>query len=195
MKKSTIISMVVGLALLVASGAALGMSHEKGEGMGATTGSQQSQMVQQSDLAPIDQLSSFQVQSMQGENLGQVQDVIVDLNEGRIGYVVIGSGELAQTDAEKYIVPWKALQPSLEQNALTLTVDKAQLMSAPEGDIQQALTRQEGQEIHQFYGVAPYWEESATEGMTEPSGQQQELQQQEIQRQERLQQERQQMPR
>jgi len=186
MKRSALISMVVALALL-ASGAVFGMSHEKEEGMGATTGIQHSQVSQQSDLAPMDQLSNFQVQSLQGENLGQVQDVIVDLNEGRIGYVVIGSGELAQT--QKYIVPWKALQPSMEQNALTLTVDKAQLMSAPEGDIQQALTRQEGQEIHRFYGVAPYWEEGGMEEVRpDPSLQpQQELQQQEIQPQERQQ--------
>lgn len=182
MKKSLSIGMVVALTLLAASGTALGMSHEKEEGMGATSGMQQSQMIQQSDLAPLDQLGSFQVQSLQGENLGQVENVIVDLNEGRIGYVVIRSGELAQTEAEKYIVPWKALQPSVQQNTLTLTVDRARLMSAPEGDILQALTRQEGQEIHQFYGVAPYWEESETEGMSEPS-----RQQQEIQRQERLQ--------
>lgn len=203
MRTSVFTSIVAALALLWTSGLALGGSEEKATGIGATTG-EQSLTSQQSDLAPVDQLSSFQVQSLQGENLGQVEDVIVDLNEGRIGYVVIGSSQQAQMEGEKYIVPWKALQPSTQQNALTLTVDKEQLLSAPEGDIQQALTRQEGQEIHQFYGVAPYWEESETEGMTpepirgmeqqEPQGQQMQ-QQLERELQQEGQQERQQMPR
>lgn len=179
--KKTASSISLFLAAMLAAGTAVGAGYGKEGSTGSSSGMQQPQSSvsgqvsgqagQQAKLASLDQLSSYQVQTRQGEQLGRVQNVIVDVQEGRIGYVVIGSDSEGAI-GQKYIVPWNALQTTAaQQNVLTLNADRSQLRQAPQGDLLQALSQEQGAQIHQHYGVAPYWEEGSMEGATpSPSG-------------------------
>lgn len=125
-------------------------------------GSQKSKSIQAAD-----DLKNFTVQDTRGEKVGKVSQVLVDVDSGRIGYAVVSSGGFLGMGGQKYIVPFNALKSGEKGQTLTLDIQKDQLKQAPKGDIEQVMNRETGREIHQFYGVSPYWEEGGSEQQPE----------------------------
>lgn len=146
------------LASLALAGGALAAreqssSEKQEESSSSTSSSSQSQAGQQ-QIRPVSELEKFNVQSTEGQKVGKVNKVVVDMDQGRIAYVLVN----AQEGGGNYIIPWKALQSDPQQKTLTLNKSPEQLRQAPKGEIQ-AIDRQMGRRIHEFYGVSPYWEE------------------------------------
>ncbi len=168
MKKFVIPTAVFFLSMLVFAGSTL----EAGEkSYGKDQAQQDKQEIQQQQLGASGQigqegqiqaaedLEGMKIKSAQGEELGEIEQLLVDTQEGRIGYVIVSSGEILGMAGEKYIVPFSALTLDQQQKAFTLQMDAEKMKQAPKGDIQQAIDREKGLEIHQFYGASPYWEE------------------------------------
>jgi sporulation protein YlmC with PRC-barrel domain len=144
---------------------------------GQTTQAQKGQLGQQfqqqkQSLMLVDHLIGTEIQNQQGEKIGEIDSVLVDVDNGQVGFVTLTSGGVFGVGDDKYIVPFNALQKKMPQGkeaqagerqlrqvVFTLNKQKNQLKKVPEGDIEEALT-QEGQSkgIHEFYGVSPYWE-------------------------------------
>ena len=113
----------------------------------------------------VDHIIGTEVQNQTGEKIGVIEKVVIDVPDARVGYVL-----LSGVGAERYIVPFNALQVSRSpsgqmEDTFTLQQTKDQLMKAPEGDIETVLNREEGRQIHQYYGISPYWEERSYEGL------------------------------
>lgn len=168
MKKKATFTIMFFAASLMAGGA-LAAEGQYGQ-QRSTTGQQQQrspavgmdqqQRQQQQNLVSAQDLQDFKVMDAQGEEIGQISQVLIDVQSGRVGYAIIGEGGILGVGEDQYIVPFAALQPGQEEESLRVSMQKDQLRAAPEGDVQETLTRQMEQEIHQFYGVSPYWEES-----------------------------------
>lgn len=120
---------------------------------------QSSSKEQQQSIREIKDLKGITVQNAQGEKVGKISEVLVDLQAGQIGYAVVSSGGILGMGEEKYIVPFRALKAG-EGDNMILDIPADRLKQAPKGSVEQAFSREQGREIHQFYGVAPYWEES-----------------------------------
>ena len=120
----------------------------------------QSQYAQQ--LMTANEIEGMKIQNQQGEEIGSVDKVVLDSQDGQIAYVVVTSGGFWGVGGEKAVIPWKAVQ--LQQQAegdkpmLMVNVSKEQLKNAPQGDVEEIMDRQQAEQIHQYYGVAPYWE-------------------------------------
>lgn len=147
------------------SGSGSATSRER-ESSGQISASEQGSQKAKS-IQAADDLKNFTVQDTQGEKIGKVSQVLVDLDSGRIGYAVVSSGGFLGMGGQKYIVPFNALKSAEKGQTLTLDVQKDKLQQAPKGDMEQVMTRDSGREIHQFYGVSPYWEESGSEQKSE----------------------------
>ena len=135
---------------------------------------QQGQQSQQSqNVMLVDNLIGTEIQNQQGEKIGEIDKILVDVESGRVGFVTMTSGGILGVGEDKYIVPFNALQQKAlqgmeaqvserQQRQVIFTLDRQQnqLKEVPEGDIEEALT-QEGQSrgIHEYYGVSPYWED------------------------------------
>lgn len=175
MKKSALFVSLV-FAASLSAGSALAQE-EAGESGQAGTGQQQEQSAaqgeQQQGIQAADDIRGYSIQSNAGENLGTVSDLLVDVEQGKIGYAVVSSGGVMGMGEKSYIVPFNALQFDPSQQVLTLSIERDQLKEAPSGDVAQSLDRETGREIHQFYGVSPYWEEGAAQEQ-QPSDLQQE---------------------
>lgn len=146
------------LASLALAGGALAAREEtssdkKEQTTSSSSSSKQSQAGQQ-QIRPVADLEKFNVQSTQGQKVGKVNKVVVDMDQGRIAYVLVN----AEEGGGNYIIPWKALESDPQQKTLTLNKSPEQLRQAPKGDLK-AIDRQMGRQIHEFYGVSPYWEE------------------------------------
>lgn len=76
-------------------------------------------------------LMGMDVRNAQGEELGEIQDIVFDLQSGRIGYVVLSVGGFLGV-GEKYIaLPPGALSPSVGDEKLVLNAEKSKIESAP----------------------------------------------------------------
>lgn len=126
---------------------------------------------QQQNLMLVDNLIGTEVQNRQGEQIGEIDSVLVDVESGRIGFVTMKSGGVFGMGEEKYIVPFNALEKKgteartgiSQQREVVFTLDKQknQLKEVPEGDIEEAMTKAgQSQGIHEYYGVSPYWEDN-----------------------------------
>lgn len=101
------------------------------------------------------------VRNMKGEDLGKIEEVMVDLDCGRIAYAVLSSGGFLGMGDRFYAIPWNALTVDLEQREFILDVDRERLERAPgfdEDNWPLMADRQWGETIHGYYGRKPYWD-------------------------------------
>ena len=102
------------------------------------------------------------VENAQGEDLGKIEDVVLDPQEGRVAYAVLSFGGFLGLGEKYFALPWSALTAKAgEDDTLILNVDKEKLQNAPgfnRNSWPDMADRTWGQEIHSYYGVAPYWE-------------------------------------
>jgi sporulation protein YlmC with PRC-barrel domain len=129
------------------------------------------------ELSTADDFKGMKVQDRQGMRIGEVDRLILDPAEGRIAYVVVSALRGSKGRGE-VIVPWNAVQVqgakpsgvSGGDRVLVVKVPRDELMQTPEGGMR--TVRDQGRQIHQFYGVSPYWEEGQSpqlEPMQEPA--------------------------
>ncbi|SFX28929.1 PRC-barrel domain-containing protein [Marinospirillum alkaliphilum] len=72
-----------------------------------------------------------EVCNMQDEKLGKIQDIMLDLTEGKIRYAVLSSGGFLGMGDRLFAVPWKALKLDRENHRFLLNVDIERLKNAP----------------------------------------------------------------
>jgi sporulation protein YlmC with PRC-barrel domain len=84
---------------------------------------------------PINKASDiigYDVENLQGEDLGDIKDIMLDQASGRIAYAVLSFGGIAGLGDKLFAVPWSALTPKTgEANTFVLNVDKEKLKNAP----------------------------------------------------------------
>lgn len=177
MKKKGMMTTAVLAACLLASGGAFAGTegYRSGTGEGAATGTvgqerattgQQDQQrdVAQADkskLKSADDLTDFKVTDQRGEEVGSVSQVLIDVQSGQVGYAIISSNGVLGMGGDEYIVPFSALSPGQEEETLMMNIQRDQLQQAPD-DLEQ-ISRSQEQQIHQHYGLSPYWEESGAQ--------------------------------
>ena len=102
------------------------------------------------------------VRNLRGEELGKIEEVMIDLDHGRVAYAVLSFGGFLGVGGKLFAIPWDALEVDLQEHEFVLDVDKERLDSAPGFDKNhwpQMADRQWATAIHQCYGRRPYWDE------------------------------------
>jgi sporulation protein YlmC with PRC-barrel domain len=100
------------------------------------------------------------VVNMQGERLGDIQDLAIDMERGCIAYVVLSFGGFLGMGDKYFAVPWSALSLDREKKHFVLNVDKEVLKDAPGFDKDHwpdMANQRWATQVHDFYGVDPYW--------------------------------------
>jgi sporulation protein YlmC with PRC-barrel domain len=96
-----------------------------------------------------------------GENLGKIEELMLDLEKGRVAYAVLSLGGFLGMGEKLFAVPFEALKLDASREHFTLDVDKNKLKNAPAFDKNnppQASDRTWGAEVYKFYGYKPYWQ-------------------------------------
>jgi sporulation protein YlmC with PRC-barrel domain len=129
-------------------------------------------------LALGSELKDAEVESMGGENVGHVEDLILDPKEGRIAYVVLEIDEIENLADKQYAVPIEVLQISRdpqEDGALRISatgLDEARLSRAPAFD-SAAWERMSNpiwvREVYTFWNLDPYWSRTVEAGYQKPA--------------------------
>ena len=71
------------------------------------------------------------VKNLQGDKLGNIKELVVDPDHGRIVYAVLSVGGFLGIKDKLFAVPWGALRLSRDKEHYTLDIDKEKLKSAP----------------------------------------------------------------
>ena len=109
------------------------------------------------------------VRNSAGENLGKVDEIMIDIPSGRIAYVVLSFGGALGLGNKLFAIPWSAVTVDEDEKCLILNVDKRTLENAPGFDKDNwpdMANMAWGAEVYQYYGASPYWEEEYPEERT-----------------------------
>ena len=73
------------------------------------------------------------IKSAEGKDLGEVDQLLIDTQTGKVSYVVIGLGGVAGVGEKKVVVPWSEMKfaPAAEGKKNAITMDQTKLDSAP----------------------------------------------------------------
>lgn len=82
-------------------------------------------------LLSAETITGDEVCNMQDEKLGKIQDIMLDITEGKIRYAVLASGGFLGMGDRLFAVPWKALTQDRENKRFILDVDVERLKNAP----------------------------------------------------------------
>ena len=96
-----------------------------------------------------------------GENLGKIEELMLDLEMGRVAYAVLSLGGVPGMNDKLFAIPFEALKLDATHEHFTLDVDKDKLRNAPSFDKNnppKASDRTWGSEVYKFYGYKPYWQ-------------------------------------
>src|SRR6202451_1685462 len=69
--------------------------------------------------------------NQQNEDLGKIEDLVIDAEAGRIAYAVLSFGGFLGMGDKFFAVPWSALKLDTENHRFVLNVTKEALKDAP----------------------------------------------------------------
>jgi hypothetical protein len=110
-------------------------------------------------LMGADTLIGDSVANGQDEDLGDIKEIMLDMRSGQVAYAVLAFGGFLGLGEKLFAVPWNALHLDTVNKRFVLNVDKERLKNAPGFDKDHWPDMTDVQwveQIHTFYGVAPY---------------------------------------
>jgi sporulation protein YlmC with PRC-barrel domain len=114
-------------------------------------------------------LEGDSVRNSAGEDLGKVDEIMIDIPSGQIAYAVLSFGGILGMGNKLFAVPRSAFTVDEDEKCFVLNVDKRTLDTAPGFDKDNWPDMADtgwGAEIFQHYGATPYWEEKHEQAKT-----------------------------
>ena len=103
----------------------------------------------------VTSLTGDKVVNAQAEDLGKVEDIMLDIHSGRVAYAVLSFGGFLGMGNKLFAIPWTAMQLDEEHKCFVLDVDKQVLENAPgfDKDSWPDLSNEEyGRSVYAHYG-------------------------------------------
>jgi sporulation protein YlmC with PRC-barrel domain len=109
-------------------------------------------------------LNGDKVFNYQNEEIGKVEEIMIDVYTGRVAYVVVSFGGLLGIGNKLFAVPWSALQVDTDRKCFLMDADKERLKNAPGFDKNNWPQTPNGQwyhDVYKYYAQEPYWSQKA----------------------------------
>ena len=97
------------------------------------------------------------VYSPAGEELGHIDDVMIDTASGKIVYGMLEFGGFMGIGSDHHAIPFGKLAYDTAREGYVTDLTKEQLENAPKQDDSWRENRDWQKRSHDYYGVAPYW--------------------------------------
>jgi sporulation protein YlmC with PRC-barrel domain len=108
------------------------------------------------ELMGADTLMGNDVYNTDGEDLGDIKEIMIDMRSGHVAYAVMSFGGFAGIGDKLFAVPWSALRLDTTNKRFTLDVKKARLEGAPGFDKEHWPNMADAswaRDIHSYYGL------------------------------------------
>ncbi len=109
-------------------------------------------------LMGADTLIGNDVYNKDGEDLGDIKEIMLDMHSGRVRYAVLSFGGFMGLGEKLFAVPWDALTLDTENKRFVLGVNRDQLNTAPGFDKKNWPDMADAEwekGIHAYYGTQP----------------------------------------
>ena len=124
-------------------------------------------------LEKADKIIDMEVKDSGDQKLGKVKDLAVDLGNGRIVEVIVGTGVLPGADERFVAVPPQQFTCDAAAKALQLNVDQTQFNNAPAFSLSNWMANVDETnvlEVYHYYGTQPYFtNESSAKAAATPA--------------------------
>jgi sporulation protein YlmC with PRC-barrel domain len=107
-------------------------------------------------LMGADTIIGDHIHNLKDEHLGSVKEIMLDMQSGRVAYVVMASGGVLTIGEKLFAIPWEALALDTANHQLRLNIDKERIENAPgfDKDNWPDMANQAwATEIHGYYGT------------------------------------------
>lgn len=105
-------------------------------------------------------LAGDRVVNAAGEDIGKIDEIMLDTPSGRVAYAVLSFGGFLGMGDKLFAIPWSRLSLDEDNKCFRLDVDKETLKRAPgfDKDNWPDMADQEwGAKIYTYYRSQPYW--------------------------------------
>jgi sporulation protein YlmC with PRC-barrel domain len=99
-----------------------------------------------------------------GEDLGSLKEIMIDVDEGKIAYGVLQSGDFLGMGGKLFAVPFEAFRIDERNKRLLLDVDAETIQNAQGFDNDRWPDTSDPEFInrtHQHFGYSPYWDRAS----------------------------------
>jgi hypothetical protein len=93
--------------------------------------------------------------NLQGEDLGKIEEIMIEMESGKVDYAVLSFGGIMGMGDKLFAIPWHLLRLDPENRQFILNVDKERLKTAPGFDKNnwpRMADPEWSREINSFYG-------------------------------------------
>lgn len=114
-------------------------------------------------------ITGDKVRNRDGEALGHLEEVVIDLESGRVSYGVLESGGFLGLGGKLFAVPWSLMEVDTDNEEIVIDVSKESLENAPGFDKDNwpdTTERSWMVEVFEYYGSDPYWDQESNAGTT-----------------------------
>ena len=112
------------------------------------------------DVMAASDFEDQNVVNLQDEDLGEIEEIMLDVRSGRIAYAVLTAGGFLGMGEKYFAIPWNALTLDTDRKCFILDVSKDKLKDAPGFDKDHWPSMADeswGSSVHNYYGSRPYW--------------------------------------
>ena len=105
-------------------------------------------------------LEGDMVKNAANEDLGRVDEIMIDISSGRVAYAVLSFGGVLGMGDKLFAVPWNVLTVDEDEKCFILDVDRRTLQTAPGFDKDDWPDMADpfwGADIFNHYRATPYW--------------------------------------
>jgi sporulation protein YlmC with PRC-barrel domain len=103
-------------------------------------------------------LDDDDIYNLQGEKLGSIKEIMLDINSGRVCYVVLSFGGFLSMGEKLFAVPWSALTVDTENKRFLMDTNEERLKEAPGFDTDNWPNMADAsweKTVHSYYGTQP----------------------------------------
>ncbi|WP_207460002.1 PRC-barrel domain-containing protein [Azospirillum sp. SYSU D00513] len=114
------------------------------------------------ELMTPDAVRGAAVSTSDGEDVGDIEQIMIDVERGQVPYVLVGRGGFLGVGEEWIPVPFRALTWSATQAGFVLNADREKLGKMPalaKGDLPDRVKGSDLKTLYDRFGVTPYWQE------------------------------------
>lgn len=110
-------------------------------------------------LLSADTIKSDKIIDRHGDELGKIEDLMIDTTDGHVEYAVLSFGGFLGMGDKLFAIPWSALQLDREKKCFTLDIEKDRLKQAPGFDKDNWPNMADPKfqsDLHTYYGTVPH---------------------------------------
>ncbi len=101
------------------------------------------------------------VKNANGDDLGNIEEIVIDLDGGRVAYTVLAAGGFLGLGEKFFAIPWDMVTVDMDNKEVVIDIEKELLEKAPgfDRDNWPKLSDQAHlSEVYRYYERTPYWE-------------------------------------